>query len=223
MAQAGLIFPSDSAFAHLSLSPRAKLFAVQDDTSPALNGWVTIGDITDASYAAAARLVQVEAIARGAALDGVVQAAAASAIASVLAAVQANVTQLVQQTVANLPPPALPPVQIPFVVVGRPGAGQTITVPMALRVSMPANLAGLVVYFAAVATADAVFQLIRISGATKTPIGTITVTAGSHAGFVASLQAAMPVAIGDALQIVCPAVQDATLASGGITFLAART
>ena len=231
MAQAGRIFPGDSAFTHLPLSPNAKIFAVNDSASPALNGWVTVGDIVTASYDSAARLVQAEAAARDTAVQGVVQTATAAALAGALAATKASVLQVVQQTVnaaiAALPPSSggstspSGPLQAPFVIVGRPGAGQVFNVPVALAVQVPADLAGLVVYFDAPATANAVFTLNRISGGTKALIGTVTITAGAHTGYVASHQPAVALAVNDVLQLVCPAPADATLADGGMTVSAA--
>ena len=111
------------------------------------------------------------------------------------------------------------PVSVP--VVGKPAINGAVSIPMAMPVNVPANLAGTTVYAAFKANANAIFKVNKVSGLVTTEIGRITFTNVSNTSCPLAGTGG-PLAIGDILQVVTPSSVDGNLADIGITLLVNR-
>jgi len=113
------------------------------------------------------------------------------------------------------------PVSIAFPFTGKPGVSAQVDVPMPWPVSIPAALAGTVIYQNTRTTSNAVFTVNKVSGGAVTALGTVTITPTNTTSCTLA-GAGGSLVTGDTLQLIAPSSQDATLADCGITILASR-
>ena len=122
---------------------------------------------------------------------------------------------------ADMPAPMLQ-IPVPFAFAGKPTINGVVNVPIAMPMTVPANLAGTVVFDSGKTTNNAAFTLNKVTaGGTVTALGTVTITNISNTSATLT-GAGGSLAVGDTLQIASPAIQDATLSDLGITILCAR-
>jgi hypothetical protein len=110
---------------------------------------------------------------------------------------------------------------ISYLIVGKPASAGVFNRVMPYAVTVPANLAGTVVFDSVQATASAAFTVNKISAGVTTGVATITITTSSKTSCTLSTQAAFSLAAGDVLQILAP-TQDATLQDINIAILATK-
>lgn len=118
--------------------------------------------------------------------------------------------------------PQLQTVPLAFIISGKPTANQTYNLMLGLGITIPANFANSKVYDSVLPTSSAVFTLNRVSATTVTFLGTLTILNTGRTAVTLSTQAAISMIEGEILQLVAPAIPDATLADIGITISAQR-
>jgi hypothetical protein len=131
-------------------------------------------------------------------------------------------SDLTGQATYNQLPPEVRMVPIVFAYGGRPGVSAVVNAPMVMSLTVAASLTGTRIYSGTLTTANATFTLNQVSTAgVATAIGSIIVTSASHVSATLSGSGAT-LAIGDTLQIVAPAIADATLSDVSFSILANR-
>lgn len=115
-------------------------------------------------------------------------------------------------------------VPLAFVFPGKPGAGQTVNVPLAMAQTILAGFAETATFAGTLPTANMVFTVNRIAfpSGTVTPVGTVTLLTTGLFDAAYSNQAAMQGSPRDVVQLVAPASADATGADIGITLMTAK-
>lgn len=113
-------------------------------------------------------------------------------------------------------------VPVAFSVPGKPAAAGMVNIAVTMALTIPSGLAGATVFDNALATANAVFTVNKISGGVTTALGTVTITPTSHTSATLA-GAGGSVVAGDTLQLAFPGTQDATLADVAITIATTRT
>jgi hypothetical protein len=96
-----------------------------------------------------------------------------------------------------------------------------VNIPMVFALSIDALLAGTTTYAKARPTIPASFILNKVAGGIVTQLGVITLTTANSYSHTLSGNGGS-LLIGDVLQIIAPALADATLADIGITVMAKR-
>jgi hypothetical protein len=130
---------------------------------------------------------------------------------------------LVQPAIAyaNLPQ-ALQSVPVSFFLAGKPASSAKYNVAMPWALTVPAGLAGSVIYTSTPTGGTPSFILNKITGGTTiSAVGTISVSANSNTGCILTGSGGS-IGIGDVLQIQAPVTQDGTLADLSITILGQR-
>jgi hypothetical protein len=104
---------------------------------------------------------------------------------------------------------------------GKPAANAQVNSPMSIPMTIAANLSGATVFANSLAGAGAIFTVNKVSGGVVTALGTVTITPTSHTSCTLA-GAGGSLAVGDDLQVIAPALQDANLADVSITILMTR-
>jgi hypothetical protein len=112
-------------------------------------------------------------------------------------------------------------VPIVFPWIGKPPVGAQVNVPMTIPMTIGPSLVGTTVFAHSLAGSGAIFTVNKISGGVTTQLGTVTILPTSQTSCALAGPGGSFV-IGDDLQLVAPAIQDANLADVGITLLLTR-
>ena len=141
--------------------------------------------------------------------------------ASVTAAIATHAAAVVPYTSL---PTEVQQVPLAFFAPGKPATAASYYLAMPWALTIPANLAGSVVYYGTQATtADASFNLFRIRAGAAVAFGSILMKSTPVSNTLCTLSGAGgSLVAGDVLQLVAPTPQNAALSDIGITILAAR-